>query len=222
MSYEVKPYSNILKYADDFVTIQGTVTNDGIVADADGRKVIPAGTALESASTKTILGSRDDAMACTDYSGSSAECVLFTDADVTDGDVTATFLIQGQVDGAVCPDFKYGSVAALKALGINLVGAYTQDANPILTFVCADHATEGSTQIATVSPTLTAGSSYVVQVGNAVAKPPVGTDLTGDTDWAAYTLADAITATNGVLVTLCEIDADGLVVKCGSSAAVVA
>jgi hypothetical protein len=94
------------------------------------------------------------------------------------------------------------------------------DAPPELTFTCTDHATEASTQIASVSPALTGGNSYLVAVGE-FEIPEVGLDMTEDTDFAAYTLTDAIAATNGDTVTLVEIDADSKVVKGGQALAVV-
>jgi hypothetical protein len=222
MSYAINSVDNILKYADEVLAVSGTVTYAGITADGDGKKIIPAGTVLESASTGTIRTDGDKAMAITDYTGSSAEAVLAADVDVTSGEATAPIILTGTINGAVIPHLSYGSVTALKGFGINLVGAYTQHANPALTFVCTDHATGGKTQIASVAPTLTGGNTYMVSVGDTVTKPVVGADLTGVVGWAAYTLTDPITATNGELVTLCEVSTGDVVVKCGSSVAVVA
>jgi len=219
LAYEFKSAGDVLKYATEgTIAIPGTLTNTGITADADGRKIVPAGTALESNSSGTIIGTGDAAKACTDYTGADAEAILRTDTDVTDGNETASFLIAGSVAGALCPHFKYGSVAALKANGLNLIGSYTQEDNPILTFTAVASTNAANAKVATVSPTLTDGNSYLVAVGKAL--PPVGTDLTGVAGWSAYTLGTDIAAATASVVVIAEIDGDGVVVKCGYDACV--
>jgi hypothetical protein len=97
---------------------------------------------------------------------------------------------------------------------------YTDSATlPTLTFTCTDHATAGATQVASVSPVLGGGNSYVYKVNGGL--PVVGEDLTGD-NWAAYTLTDAIPVVNGNTITLVEVDGSLLAVKGGQAAAVVA
>ena len=220
MAYQVTPIDNVLMNVapGSFLAIPGTLTNTGIVANADGRKIVPAGTALESNSTGSILTNGDAAKACTDYTGAQAEAILNSDVDVTDGNVATSFLIAGRIDGALCPDFKYGSIAALKANGIFVEGGYTQESSPILTFAAVASAAVGATKIASVTPTLGDGHSYVVAVDEAL--PPVGTDLTDNADWTAYTLGNDITADTGDVISLVEIDGDGVVVKGGLDACV--
>lgn len=87
----------------------------------------------------------------------------------------------------------------------------------LLTFVCTDHLTAGATQIASVSPVLTGGNSYVYKINGGL--PAYGTVL--DATWAAYTLADPIPVVHGNIVTLVEISGAGAALKGGQSAAVV-
>ena len=126
MAYEIKAHDNILKYAapGSYVVMPVTVTDTGIVADSDGRKIIQAGTPLESDESGTIRTDGDDAKAC--GTGAQAEGFLFNEVDVTDGDVTGSMIIEGVVDGAKLPSMPTGTVAALKTLGIAVLGAYTE------------------------------------------------------------------------------------------------
>lgn len=89
----------------------------------------------------------------------------------------------------------------------------------LLTFVCTDHDTAASTQIASVDPVLTEGNSYKVVV-NEDTIPPVGTDATAI--GAAYTLEAAIAAVNAQPILLLEVDGGSLVVGAGVADAVVA
>lgn len=222
MAYTFNANANILKYAKpgSYVVISGTLANTGVVADSDGRKIVPAGTVLESASTGTIRANGDKAKVCGAGNKDHAEVLLFNAVDVTDGDAPAQFLILGKVDASSVPNLPSNATPVLAAYGIDFTGVVTENPPPVLTFVCTDHATAGSTQIASVTPELTDGNSYMVFVGE-VALPKVGNDLTGVSGWAAYTLTNAITATNGAKVTLVEVSTGDIVVKAGTSTAVV-
>lgn len=89
---------------------------------------------------------------------------------------------------------------------------------PLLTFVCADGTAAGATKIASVSPALTGGNYYLYKLNADL--PALGEDLTSD-HWAAYTLGDDIPAVNGWTVTLVECSTGDIVVKGGTSPAVV-
>lgn len=89
---------------------------------------------------------------------------------------------------------------------------------PLLTFVCADGIAAANTKITAVSPALTGGNYYLYKLNSSL--PALGEDLTGEY-WAAYTLGDDIPAMNGWNVTLVECSTGDIVVKGGTSPAVV-
>jgi hypothetical protein len=126
MAYEIKDKGNILKYATpgSYVCMAATITNTGLSADGDGKKIVLAGTALEVDVGTSIRGAYGTAKKCA--TGANAEAILFTDVDVTDGSVTGSILIKGIVDGAKLESMPTGTVAALKPFGINVIGAYTE------------------------------------------------------------------------------------------------
>jgi len=125
-TYEIKDKGNILKYAvpGSYVVMAVTVADTGISANSDGRKIIKAGTALESDSTGTIRADGDSAKKA--GTGADVEGLLFTEVDVTDGDVTGAMLIKGVVDGSKLQSMPTGSAAALKTFGVNIIGTYTE------------------------------------------------------------------------------------------------
>jgi hypothetical protein len=90
---------------------------------------------------------------------------------------------------------------------------------PVLTFTCVDGTGANATKIASVSPTLTGGNSYMYAINSSV--PAVGTDLTG-TIFSAYTLAADIPCVNGQSITLVEVSTGDVTVKAGQSTTVVA
>ena len=73
------------------VTLPAQVTNTGVDADSDGRKILRAGTPLAGDITK-----RDTAF--TKTNGSTAVAILMHDVDVTDGAENATIILAGCVD----------------------------------------------------------------------------------------------------------------------------
>lgn len=73
------------------VTLPARVTNTGVDADGDGRKILRAGTPLAGDITK-----RDTAF--TKTNGSTAVAVLMHDVDVTEGAENATIILAGCVD----------------------------------------------------------------------------------------------------------------------------
>lgn len=114
----------ILKFATGWEAITGTVTNTGVDAGSDGRKILKAGTILgPSTNGKTILVDRDKAKVT---SSSDAECVLLEDTDVTSGEAVAPLLTKGYIDLS-----KY---AAGDAPSSTLMG-YLKANNPMIVFV---------------------------------------------------------------------------------------
>lgn len=83
---------SILKFPDHYVNVAVTLDNTGIAANADGKKIIPAGTILGGGvladPTKKAVGVNDG----------SAEGILFNDADVTYGPAPGAMLVHGFVD----------------------------------------------------------------------------------------------------------------------------
>lgn len=73
------------------VTLPAQVTNTGVDADADGKKILKAGTPLAGDITK-----RDTAF--TKTNGNTARAILLHDVDVTAGASNATIILAGCVD----------------------------------------------------------------------------------------------------------------------------
>lgn len=87
----------ILKFPDHYVNIAVTVSDAGITADADGKKIVPAGTILGGG----VLA--DPSVKVTETNGAGAEGVLFYDVDVTHGPASGAMLIHGFVDETKLP-----------------------------------------------------------------------------------------------------------------------
>lgn len=81
----------ILKFPDHYVNLAVTVSDAGITANADGKKIVPAGTILGGG----FLASESVQAVKTNDAG--AEGVLFSDVDVTYGSAPGAALIHGFV-----------------------------------------------------------------------------------------------------------------------------
>ena len=96
MKFEKTSYgnrTNILKFPDHYVNLAVMVSDAGIVANADGKKIVPAGTILGGG---VIADDTKDAVkATTTADASNAEGVLFNDTDVTSGPAKGALLIHG-------------------------------------------------------------------------------------------------------------------------------
>lgn len=93
---------DILYLLDDYTAIAVNVSDDGVTAGTDGRKIVPAGTViggvLEDPTQAAVAaegGSGEGAVA--------AEGILMHDVDVTDGDALGTMIIRGVIDGTKLP-----------------------------------------------------------------------------------------------------------------------
>lgn len=73
------------------VTLPAQVTNTGVDADSNGRKILRAGTPVTGNIEK-----RDTAF--TKTNGNTAKAILLHDVDVTDGASNATIVLAGVVD----------------------------------------------------------------------------------------------------------------------------
>lgn len=81
----------ILKFPDHYVNLAITVSDSGVSPNADGKKIVPAG---------TILGGGfllDESIEAVKTNGTGAEGVLFNDTDVTHGPAPGAALIHGFV-----------------------------------------------------------------------------------------------------------------------------
>lgn len=86
----------ILKFPDHYVNVAVTVDDTGISANADGKKIVPAGTILGGG----VLAdpTKKAKKAVTTAGVSNAEGVLFNDVDVTYGSAAGAMLIHGFID----------------------------------------------------------------------------------------------------------------------------
>lgn len=99
MKFTETKYTNkkeILKFPDHYVNLAVTVDDTGIVANADGRKIVPAGTIIGNGILNDITKLAKKAVTTTGVS--NAEGVLFYDVDVTYGPAPGALLIHGFID----------------------------------------------------------------------------------------------------------------------------
>lgn len=85
----------ILKFPDHYVALAVTVDNTGISANADGKKIVPAGTIVGNGilTDQTKLAKK----AVTTTGVSNAEGVLLNDVDVTYGPAPGAMVIHGYI-----------------------------------------------------------------------------------------------------------------------------
>lgn len=128
MKFEEVQYLNnqksIIKFPDHYVAMAIMFDDEGIVANADGKKIVPAGTIIGGTggvnailADVTIKATKHNTQAgVTGAAGAAvdAEGVLFSDVDVTAGDAAGTMLIHGFVDLNKLPEAP--SAAAVTAL----------------------------------------------------------------------------------------------------------
>jgi len=99
---KAEPAKDILYLLDDYTAIAVNVSDEGVTAGTDGKKIVPAGTViggvLEDPTQAAVAaegGSGEGAVA--------AEGVLMHDVDVTDGEALGTMIIRGVLDGTKLP-----------------------------------------------------------------------------------------------------------------------
>lgn len=101
----------ILKFPDHYVNIPVTVGSTGVTANAEGKKIVPAG---------TIMGGgvlTDPTKLVVKTNGAGAEGVLFSDVDVTYGPASGAMTIHGFIDLAKLPEAPAAdAVTALKQI----------------------------------------------------------------------------------------------------------
>lgn len=94
-------------------TISAIVGNTGVSNNAEGRKVIPAGTPVGG--TTSVLTTRSTVLQVTNTNsnGANAQGVLLHDVDVTNGNTNAQVVIRGVVDSSKCPTIDATAKTAL-------------------------------------------------------------------------------------------------------------
>lgn len=101
------PEKDVVLNPDNLFEVAVLVNNTGVTADANGRKIIKAGTPV-GAST-SVLDVRNTVLSVTNTSatGENAQGVLRHDVDVTDATspavANATLVVRGEVDSSKCP-----------------------------------------------------------------------------------------------------------------------
>lgn len=102
------PKKEILKFPDHYVNLAITVSDVGVTANADGKKIMKAGTIIGGGflASETVKAVKTNA--------AGAEGVLFNDVDVTYGPASGAALIHGFIDLAKLPEAP--DAAAITAL----------------------------------------------------------------------------------------------------------
>ena len=89
-----------------------------------------------------------------------------------------------------------------------------------LDFTCIAGSVTGATSVTTITPTLTAGNSYVAKPNTLLGSIAFANVLTQASGWMPYTLTDDIIASAGQQLVICEVDAGLAAIKGGTSVAV--
>ena len=111
------PEKDILLNPKNAFEIGVLVDNTGVTANAEGKKIIPAGTPV-GATTSALL-TRNTVLSVTNDStdGSKSQGVLRHDVDVTNATssapANATMVVRGEVDASKCPTIASASATAL-------------------------------------------------------------------------------------------------------------
>ena len=111
------PEKDVVLNPDNLFEIGVQVANTGVTANAEGRKIIPAGTPVGG--TTSALETRNTVLAVTNTAatGANAQGVLRHDVDVTDGNANATLVVRGEIDLSKCPTI----VAEAKTALVHLI-----------------------------------------------------------------------------------------------------
>jgi hypothetical protein len=106
MKFVERAFTNkkeILKFPDHYVNVAVTVSDTGVTTNADGKKIVPAGTIIGGGFLNGPSKQAVKAATSGDPAASNAEGVLFNDVDVTYGPAPGTALIHGFVDSSKLP-----------------------------------------------------------------------------------------------------------------------
>ncbi|TWH48548.1 hypothetical protein [Sporomusa sp. KB1] len=113
---------NVLKFPDHVVAIAVTVDDTGITANADGKKIVPAGTNVGGVSasvladeTQLVCEKNSDGAAGEAGAAVDAEGVLLNDVDVTYGPASGAMIIHGFIDLGKLPEMPHANAAKVMA-----------------------------------------------------------------------------------------------------------
>ncbi|MYL56193.1 hypothetical protein GLW20_01580 [Virgibacillus halodenitrificans] len=87
--------NQILKFPDHYVSLPVTVSDAGVNADANGKKIVPAGTILGGGFLADDTVNAVKATTSETPAVSNAEGILSNDVDVTHGPATGSVVIHG-------------------------------------------------------------------------------------------------------------------------------
>lgn len=104
-------FKEILKFADHYVGVAVMVDPEGMAANADGKKIVSAGTIVGGKAAPTLT---DDTQPVVEKNDAGAEGVLLREVDVTHGSAPGTMIIHGFIDPGKLPEAP--SAAAVTAL----------------------------------------------------------------------------------------------------------
>ncbi|WP_371366289.1 hypothetical protein SRRS_07140 [Sporomusa rhizae] len=90
----------ILKFPDHYVAVAVTMDDAGVVANSDGKKIIPAGTIIGGNGSSALANPGTKVNVQND---ADAEGVLFNDVDVTYGPHAGAMIIHGFINVAKLP-----------------------------------------------------------------------------------------------------------------------
>lgn len=109
----------ILYFSEHFVALGVMVSDAGISANADGKKIVSAGTIVGGA-TKPVLANLDEPVVKKNtqgVDGDKAEGVLLNDVDVTYGPASGAMVLHGFIDLNKLPEAPCAAaVTALKQI----------------------------------------------------------------------------------------------------------
>ncbi len=94
-------------------TISAIVGSTGVSNNAEGRKIIPAGTPVGGTTSVLVTRSTVLQVTNTNSNGANAQGVLLHDVDVTNGNTNAQVVIRGVVDSSKCPTIDATAKTAL-------------------------------------------------------------------------------------------------------------
>jgi hypothetical protein len=111
MKFVQTDYGNkteILKFADHYAALNVMVDNTGVTANADGRKIVLAGTivgggVLANGTGNVVVKNTQGGTTGTAGAGVDAEGILLNDVDVTYGAAPGAMILHGFIDLAKLP-----------------------------------------------------------------------------------------------------------------------
>lgn len=108
------PQKDVLLNPDNAFRVNCQIGNTGISNNADGRKIIPAGTPVGNKTAKALEDRKTVLTVMnTSADGANAQGILFNDVDVTDGNNECSVIFRGEVDLTKCPTIDATAKAAL-------------------------------------------------------------------------------------------------------------